>query len=148
MECQQIYPYHIEGPMKAEILIEPFHAYYTREDTSALLDKEKSPYRAMKRIQVYKDDVLKLLAQVLTAIFQSSLIVGELRMELKDGLISSIYKKGDRCSAANYRPVSLTCVVCKILEDITRNSVMKQMDKYDIITDKQHGFRRRRSYEK
>ena len=152
---------------------EQFHAAYTREDTSALPDKGKSPYPAMKRIQVHKDGVLKLLkdlkphkasgpdgiptrililaadqlAPVLTAIFQSSLDVGELPTEWKDALISPIYKKGDRCSAANYRPVSLTCVVCKILEHIIHSSVMKHLDKFDIITDKQHGFRRRRSCE-
>ena len=164
---------HNEGPRKAEILNEQFHAAYTREDTSALPDKGKSPYPAMKRIQVHKDGVLKLLkdlkphkasgpdgiptrililaadqlAPVLTAIFQSSLDVGELPTEWKDALISPIYKKGDRCSAANYRPVSLTCVVCKILEHIIHSSVMKHLDKFDIITDKQHGFRRRRSCE-
>ena len=87
------------------------------------------------------------LAHVLTAIFQSSLDVGELPTEWKDALISPIYKKGDRCSALNYRPVSLTCVVCKILEHIIHSSVMKHLDKFDIITDKQHGFRRRRSCE-
>ena len=164
---------HSEGPRKAEILNEQFHAAYTREDTSALPDKGKSPYPAMKRIQVHKDGVLKLLkelkphkasgpdgiptrililaadqlAPVLTAIFQSSLDVGALPTEWKDALISPIYKKGDRCSAANYRPVSLTCVVCKILEHIIHSSVMKHLDKFDIITDKQHGFRRRRSCE-
>ena len=87
------------------------------------------------------------VAPVLTAIFQSSLDVGELPTEWKDALISPIYKKGDRCSAANYRPVSLSCVVCKILEHIIHSSVVKHLDKFDIITDKQHGFRRRRSCE-
>ena len=37
------------------------------------------------------------------------------------------------------------CVVCKILEHIIHSSVMEHLDKYDIITDKQHGFRHRRS---
>ena len=69
-------------------------------------------------------------------------------MEWKDDLISSIYKKVERCSAANYRPTYLTCFVCKILEHKTHNSVMKHLDKYDVITDKQHRFRRRRLCEK
>ena len=101
----------------------------------------------MKRIQVRKGGMLKLLAPVLTAIFQSSFDVGELPMEWKGALISSIFKKGDICSAANYRPVSLTCVVYKIFEHITHSSVMKQLDKFDIITGKQHRFRRKRSCE-
>ena len=48
-------------------------------------------------------------------------------MECKDALITPIYKKGDRSSAAKYRPVSLTCVVCKILENIILSSVMKYL---------------------
>ena len=52
---------HSEGPRKAEILNEQFHAAYAREDTSALPDKGKSPYPAMKRIQIHKDGLLKLL---------------------------------------------------------------------------------------
>ena len=164
---------HSDGSRKAEILNEQFHAAYTREDTSVLPDKGKSPYPAMARIKVYKDGVLKLLknlkphkasgpdgiptrililaaeqlAPVLTEIFQSSLDLGQLPTEWKDALISPIYKKGDRTSATNYRPVSLTCVICKLLEHIIHSSVMKHLDKYDIITDKQHGFRRRRSCE-
>ena len=46
---------HIEGSRKAEILNEQFHAAYTREDTSALPDKGKSPFPAMKRNQVHKE---------------------------------------------------------------------------------------------
>ena len=49
-----------EGPRNAEILNEQFHAAYTREDTSVLPDKEKSPCPAMKRIQDHKNGVLKL----------------------------------------------------------------------------------------
>ena len=52
---------HNEGPRKAEILNEQYHAADTREDTSVLQDKWKSPYPAMKRIHVHKDGVLKLL---------------------------------------------------------------------------------------
>ena len=164
---------HSEGSRKAEILYAQFHAACTREDNSALPDKGTSPYPAMKQIQVNKDGVLKLLkdlkphkaigpdgiathilslaadqlAPVLTAIFQSSLDVGELPIEWKDALISPIYKKGDRSSVANYKPVPLTCVVCNVLEHIIHSSVMKHLEKFDIIMDKQHEFRRRLSCE-
>ena len=88
------------------------------------------------------------LALVLTAIFQSSLDIDELPMEWKDAFISPIYKKGNRNLVSNYRPVSLTCVVCKILEHIIHSSVIKHLDELNILclTDKQHGCRRRRSF--
>ena len=64
-------------------------------------------------------------------------------MEWKD----ATYKKGDRNSASNCRTVVLTCVVCKIREHINHSLVMKHLDELNILTDKQHGFRRRRSCE-
>jgi hypothetical protein len=36
--------------------------------------------------------------------------------EWKNGQISAIFKKGNKSQAKNYRPVSLTSVVCKIME--------------------------------
>ncbi|MEW8548082.1 MAG: reverse transcriptase family protein, partial [Candidatus Thiodiazotropha sp.] len=164
---------HSDGAKKAEILNSQFHSAYTREDTSQLPNKGTSPFPPMEQIQVHQDGVLKLLknlkphkasgpdnlptrililaaeelAPVLTTLFQLSLDKGELPKEWKDALISPIYKKGDRNTASNYRPVSLTCVICKILEHIVHSSVMKHFDKHQILTDKQHGFRRRRSCE-
>ena len=52
---------HSEGPRNAKILNKQFHAAYTREDTSVLPVKGKSPYPAMKRFQAHKDGMLKLL---------------------------------------------------------------------------------------
>jgi hypothetical protein len=39
----------------------------------------------------------------------------------KEANISPIFKKGSRLVAANYRPVSLTSVMCKLLEGIIRD---------------------------
>ena len=52
---------HSEGSRKAQIFNDQFYAAYTREDTSILPDKGKSPYPAMKRTHVHKDGALKLL---------------------------------------------------------------------------------------
>ena len=42
---------------------------------------------------------------------------------------------------SNYRPVSLTCVSCKILEHIVFHSVMEHVDWHKILSVFQHGFR-------
>ena len=55
--------------------------------------------------------------------------------------ISPIFKKGDRHTAANYRPVSLTCVFCKMLEHIICRHIMNHLEHYKILTNLQHGFR-------
>ena len=57
------------------------------------------------------------------------------------------FQKGDHASAANYRPVSLTSICCKVMEHIITLQVMRHLDKNDIITDAQQGFRKRRSCE-
>ena len=59
----------------------------------------------------------------------------------------ALFKKGDRHQASNYRPVSLTSVSCKILEHVLHSQIMDHFDRWNILTDKQHGFRRRRSCE-
>ena len=51
-----------------------------------------------------------------------------------------IFKKGDRDKCGNYRPVSLTSIVCKILESILRDRINNHLMKHDLIADSQHGF--------
>ena len=81
------------------------------------------------------------LALELTELFQTSVDRDKLPKEWKDALISPIslispiYKKGDRNSTSNYRPVSFLCVICKKLEHIMHSLVMKHFDEYQILTD-------------
>ena len=46
-----------------------------------------------------------------------------------------------------YRPVSLTSITCKILEHIVHSNIMDHFDKNKILTNAQHGFRKKRSCE-
>ena len=41
----------------------------------------------------------------------------------------------------NYRPISLTCIASKTLEQIVHSHVMKHLEHYAFLTDVQHGFR-------
>ena len=54
-------------------------------------------------------------------------------------------KKSRKDDVSNYRPVSLTCIVCKILEKIIKGSIWEHLNKYRLIRDSQHGFRSGRS---
>ena len=56
-------------------------------------------------------------------------------------------KKGDRSIACNYRPVSLTCVPCKLLEHIVCSNIMANLDEHKLLSDEQHAFRKRHSCE-
>ena len=56
-----------------------------------------------------------------------------------------MYKKGNKNDAGNYRPISLTCILCKILESIIKENIMTFLNSGSKISDCQHGFRSKRS---
>ena len=80
-------------------------------------------------------------------IFDSSLEQGCVPDDWKHAKVSPIYKKGDREKAENYRPVSLTSVVCKVMEHIISSQINRHLERYGILCDPQHGFRQKRSCE-
>ena len=53
--------------------------------------------------------------------------------------------KNDLESTTNYRPVSLTCITCKLFEHIICNHILAHLEDHKILTDLQHGFRSGRS---
>ena len=55
------------------------------------------------------------------------------------------FKKGSRDGATHYRPISLTCVACKIMESIVRNAMYDHLVVNCQLCPAQHGFRARRS---
>ena len=62
------------------------------------------------------------IALPLKLIFDMSIKTKTLPKDWRSGNISPIYKKGKKCYVNNYRPVSLTCILCKILESIIRDT--------------------------
>ena len=58
-----------------------------------------------------------------------------------------MFKKGAKCEPSNYRPVSLTCVACKLLEHILCSHIREYLDRSGAICPNQHGFRKKLSCE-
>ena len=56
-----------------------------------------------------------------------------------------IHKGGDKQSALKYRPVSLTCLPCKLSEGFTVDALMKHFEENDVLSNSQFGFRPGRS---
>lgn len=56
-----------------------------------------------------------------------------------------IHKTGDKQQIGNYRPISLTCVCCKLLEHIISKSIYTYFEHNKIFFPNQHGFRQRLS---
>ena len=74
-----------------------------------------------------------------------SLEEGQIPDEWKRAEVTAIFKKGTKSTPGNYRPVSLTCVVCKVLESIIRDAIVKYMTDFNLYNDCQHRFRKVRS---
>ena len=72
---------------------------------------------------------------------------GEIPKEWSLANICPLFKKSDRSLARNYRPVSLTCVPCKLLEHIVCSNIMAHLDEYKLLSDRQHAFRKGHSCE-
>ncbi|BHF57687.1 hypothetical protein SprV_0100063100 [Sparganum proliferum] len=85
------------------------------------------------------------LSEPLAHIFRSSFELGRLPSEWKTANIFPIYKGGARTNANNYRPVSLTCICCKIMEAIVKKATMEFLEQGHLLSDLQHGFRQNRS---
>ena len=54
--------------------------------------------------------------------------------------MTPVLKKGSRLLPNNYRPVSLTCVLCKVMEKLVRENVVLHLQANSLISEKQHGF--------
>ena len=54
--------------------------------------------------------------------------------------ISPIFKKGSRSLAENYRPISLTSVVCKLMEVFVKRVIMQHLTDQKLLSPKQYGF--------
>ena len=80
------------------------------------------------------------LAKPVSMIFTMSFEQGVIPLDWKLANITPIYKKGLKSDAGNYRPVSLTSVLCKVMESVIKEEVVKVLDEQQRLTKHQHGF--------
>jgi len=63
----------------------------------------------------------------------------------KSAVITPVHKKGPPSVLSNYRPISITCVLCKLLERIVVNRIYSHLAENNLLCTEQHGFVRGRS---
>ena len=73
------------------------------------------------------------LAGPLSQLFKSSLPSGEIPQIWKHAHAAPIHKKGDKTDPNNYRPVSLTSSVGKILESIIRDDLQSYLENNNLL---------------
>ena len=70
-----------------------------------------------------------------------SLQSGQVPSKMKLAKVTPIFKKGDKLCVNNYRPISLLTSLSKILEKIIYSRTITFLQKHDIISNSQFGFR-------
>jgi len=81
----------------------------------------------------------------ITQLFRYSLMTGELPDIWKQSLVKPLLKKGDPRNISNYRPISLTCSLCKIIEKIIHSKLLTFFITNNILPESQHGFLKTKS---
>ena len=81
----------------------------------------------------------------MTILYNNTLKSHEIPDEWRSALITALFKKGAKSDPGNYRPVSLTCIICKILEAIIYDHIVQHMLKNNLFSKSQYGFISKRS---
>ena len=159
----------------AEDLNGYFSSVFTKEDISSLpvadatFQGAKSDYLGLlvvtpelvaKKILAMKDNkspgvdgtppklLMETVEQIsipLARVFNLSLKEGVVPFEWKEANIIPLFKKGSRNKSENYRPVSLTSVICKLLERLIKDHMVDFLVKHKLLNSSQHGFLKARS---
>ena len=159
---------------KAEILREQFESVFTRPDTNStppIPNPAQVIDNPMDDFTITEEDIAKQIKKLpqsaaagpdeipatllkncvdslkspLSKIWRQSLEEGCIPDILKTGIITPIYKGGDRTQPQNYRPISLTSHITKIFEKIVREKITNYMNENNKFNNNQHGFRNGRS---
>ena len=158
---------------KAKILNSFFCSVFTKEKTEDLPHCEiKNRDAYISEVEFTKEKVLKKLCNInpsksggpdgicarllkelavelsepLTILFTKSMQEGRLPSIWKTANVVPIYKnKGDKTLPNNYRPVSLTCLLCKIMEAVIRDDLVTFLNDHNYLSEFQHGFISKRS---
>ena len=76
----------------------------------------------------------------LMLIFNLSFQRGKLPDIWKSAVVMPVHKKRSPSDVANYRPISLTCICCKIMEHVIKSQLLCYLMQNNLITEHQHGF--------
>ena len=110
------------------------------------LDQSKSPGPDNVHNRVLKE-LVDDISQPLASLFTKSMSKGEVPDSWNEANVTPIFKKGDKKKPGNYRPVSLTSTLSKLMETIIRDEIVNYLNTNSLFVNNQYGFRKGRSCE-
>ncbi|PKU48703.1 rna-directed dna polymerase from mobile element jockey-like [Limosa lapponica baueri] len=90
-------------------------------------------------------ELVEVLAETLSIIYQQPWQTGGVPADWRLANVTPIHKKGRKDDPGNYRPVSLTSLPGKVMEQIILSAIMQCLKDTQVIRPSQHGFMRVRS---
>ncbi|CAM5156463.1 unnamed protein product [Natator depressus] len=114
------------------------------QDYLEKLDEHKSMGPDVLHPRALKE-LADVIAEPLAIIFENSWRSGEVLDDWKKANVVPIFKKGKKEDPGNYRPVSLTSVPGKIMEQVLKKSILKHLEERKVIRNSQHGFTKGKS---
>lgn len=113
------------------------------EIIAALKNKHTSDVYDMS-VNILKKIELAIITP-LTQVLNRCLCEAVFPHQLKMAKVIPVFKKGDKELPQNYRPISILPVFSKIFESIIKNKIIGFLEKHNLLSDNQHGYRRGRS---
>ena len=127
------------------------NSFYMHNITSKEIVDAINGLKSNNSIHQFSTDILNAIdieiSKPLLHIFNLCVNEGYFPTELKLGCITPIFKKDDKFDMSNYRPVCSLSPFSKIFERIIYNRMLEFIDKNDIFSDTQYGFRKKKSTE-
>ena len=90
-------------------------------------------------------ELADVIAEPLSIIFERSWRTGEVPEDWRKANVTPVFKKGKKEDPGNYRPVSLTSIPGKVMEQLILDVTSKQVEENKVIKSSQHGFTKGKS---
>ena len=80
------------------------------------------------------------LALPVSIIFSLSYNFAVVPADWRHAIVTPLHKKGDASQVSNYRPISLKCTLCKVMESMINSNLQCFSSANSLIGHSQHGF--------
>lgn len=128
---------------EATFFLSPTDIVEVNDVINNLKNKKTPGYDGIKSetIKYIGKEIAPPLAHLINVIFSTGICPNEFKISI----VKPIFKKGNRLLLENYRPISLVTAITKIFEKILAERLVSFLEKYDLLSKRQYGFRKKKS---